>query len=130
MAQEPTRTKLYEHGTESMVCEMYNEEIIYLILEYIRKRNEAWAERANSERPVQEPWSRWAVDEIIGELKLDQTSYPDEIVRRFIQRMAKYAEVAEPERRVLYVTAQHTAEDLYSYLFGEGNQNRKEKLPF
>jgi hypothetical protein len=109
---------------------MYNEEIIYLILEYIRKHNDAWVEHTRTERPVQEPWSRWAVDEIIGELKLDQTSYPDEIVRRFIQRMAKYAEVAEPERRVLYATAKHTAEDLYSYLFGEENRNRKEKIPF
>ena len=113
-----------------MVYEMYNEEIIYLILEYIRKHNDAWEAHARNNRPVQEPWSRWAIDEIIGELKLDQTSYPDEIVRRFIQRMAKYAEVSEPERRVLYTTAQHTAEDLYSYLFGEENRNRKEKIPF
>lgn len=113
-----------------MVCEMYNEEIIYLILEYVRKRNDEWEKQANSERPIQEPWSRWAVDEIIGELKLDQTSYPDEIVRRFIQRMGKYADVAEPERRSLYTTAQRTAESLYSYLFSEENSSRKEELPF
>ena len=113
-----------------MVYEMFNEEIIYLILEYIRKKNEAWTEKSKLDRPVQEPWSRWAVDEIIGELKLDQTSYPDEIIRRFIQRMGKYAEVAEPERKPLYITAQHTAEDLYSYLFSEENKTRKENIPF
>ena len=108
---------------------MFNhEDIIYRILEYIQVKNKEWAKQAESARPIQQPWSRWAVDEIIGELKLDESSYADEVVRRFIVRMQQYEDVAEPERKSLYRTAKSTVEELYSYLFGE--KHEKENTPF
>ena len=107
-----------------------HEDTIYRILEYIQWKERLWNEQAMQSRPVQEPWSRWAVDEIIGELKLDEGSYADEVIRRFINNMNKYAEVAEPERRQLYEIAKITAEDLYSYLFGETKGTGKESIPF
>ena len=109
---------------------MFNhEDTIYRILEYIQFKNKQWREQYKNTRPVQEPWSRWAVDEIIGELKLDESSYSDEVIKHFIDRMGKYAEVAEPERRSLYQTAQATAQDLYSYLFSTKTDG-KETIPF
>lgn len=107
-----------------------HEDIIYRILTYIQLKERLWKEQAKESRPVQEPWSRWAVDEIIGELKLDESSYSDEVIRRFINNMGKYAEVAEPERRQLYEIAKITAEDLYSYLFAETKGTGKESIPF
>jgi len=107
---------------------MFNEETIYQILNYIRKKENDWSKQFSESRPVQEPWSRWAVDEIISQLKLDNTSYPDEIVRHFISLMKKYEEVAEPERKSLFRIAKNTAEELYSYLFGE--KHEKENIPF
>ena len=101
---------------------MFHEDTIYLILEYIDKKDKEATNAIMSDNPVQMPFSRWAVYEIIGELKMDYTSYPDEIVRRFINLMKKYEEVAEPERKALFRTAIATAEDLYSYLFGEGKE--------
>ena len=109
---------------------MFNEETIYYILEYIHKKGKEIREQALLDPPVQVPFSRWAIDEIIGELKLDCTSYPDEIIRRFINNMRKYEEVAEPERKNLYNTAISTAQDLYSYLFEGENDVRKESIPF
>lgn len=110
---------------------MYNhEDTIYRILTYIQEKNEAWLAKAKVSRPVQDPWSNWAVYEIIGELKMDEGSYADEVIRRFINLMTKYEEVAEPERKMLFRTAKTTAEDLYSYLFGDGQVEGKEKLPF
>lgn len=107
-----------------------HEDTIYRILEYIQWKERERNEQAMRSRPIQEPWSRWAVDEIIGELKLDESSYSEEIIRRFINNMGKYAEVAEPERRQLYEIAKTTAEDLYSYLFGETKGTGKETIPF
>ena len=104
-----------------------HEDTIYLILEYIRKKNREFDEQAMSERPIQTPFSRWAIDEILSEIKYDMTSYPDEVIRNFMRNMKRYEEVAEPERRMLYETAYNTAEDLYSYLFED---NRKESIPF
>ena len=95
-----------------------NEEIIYSIVEgYMPKKNKEFEEQSKSDRPVQTPFSRWAIDEIVSELKYDMTSYPDEVIRNFMQNMKRYQEVAEPERRMLYETAYNTAKDLYSYLF-------------
>ena len=107
-----------------------HEDIIYRILEYIQWKERERIEQSRRSRPVQEPWSRWAVDEIIGELKLDESSYSDEVIRHFISNMAKYAEVAEPERRQLYEIAKATAEDLYSYLFVDSKGTGKESIPF
>lgn len=109
---------------------VYNhEDTIYLILEYVQKKEAAMLAENQKRRAVQEPWSSWAVYEIIGELKMDENSYADEVVRRFIRLMDQYEEVAEPERKTLFRTAKATAEDLYSYLFEEGNK-RKETIPF
>lgn len=95
-----------------------HEETIFLIVEkYLPRKNREFYAQAMSDHPVQTPFSRWAVDEIISELKYDMTSYPDEIIRNFMQNMKRYEEVAEPERRMLYETAYNTAKDLYSYLF-------------
>lgn len=107
-----------------------HEDTIYRILEYIQWKERERNEQVMRSRPIQEPWSRWAVDEIIGELKLDESSYSEEIIRRFINNMGKYAEVAEPERRQLYEIAKKTAEDLYSYLFAETKGTGKESIPF
>lgn len=107
-----------------------HEDTIYRILEYIRWKERERNEQAMRSRPVQEPWSRWAVDEIIGELKLDESSYSDEVIRHFIDNMRKYSEVAEPERKQLYNIAKMTAEDLYSFLFGENKGTGKESIPF
>lgn len=107
-----------------------HEDTIYRILEYIQWKERERNEQAMRSRPIQEPWSRWAVDEIIGELKLDESSYSEEVIRRFINNMGKYAEVAEPERRQLYEIAKTTAEDLYSYLFAETKGTGKESIPF
>ena len=104
---------------------MFNEETIYSILEYIDKRDQEATDAVMSDNPVQVPFSRWAVYEIIGELKMDYTSYPDEVVRRFINLMKKYEEVAEPERKALFRTAKATAEDLYSYLFGDRKETNE-----
>lgn len=110
---------------------MYNEDIIYSIVEgYMPLKNKEFEIQANYDPPVQTPFSRWAVDEIIGELKLYSTAYPDEIIREFIKKMNKYEEVAEPERKLLYRTARTTAEDLYSYLFDKKRDNGKETFPF
>lgn len=100
---------------------MFNEETIYSILEYKQKKEKEFQEQALSDDPQQTPFSQWAVEEIIGELKLDYTRYPDEIVRNFISLMDKYEEVSEPERRPLFRTARETAKDLYSYLFDDKN---------
>lgn len=107
-----------------------NEDTIYIILQYVQKKGKEIHEQAMLDPPVQVPFSRWAVDEIVSEMKLDCTSYPDEIIRRFISNMRKYEEVAEPERRSLYSTAITTAQDLYSYLFEGENDVRKESIPF
>lgn len=105
-----------------------HEDTIYRIVEYTQFKNREWAEQAKNERPIQQPWSRWAIDEVIGELKLDESSYANEIVQRFISRMRQYEDVAEPERKALYRTARNTVEELYSYLFGE--KHEKENIPF
>lgn len=105
-----------------------HEETIYLILnEYMPKKDREFDVQVNSDRPVQTPFSRWAVEEIISELKYDIASYPDEVIRNFMSNMKRYEEVAEPERRMLYETAYNTAKDLYSYLFEDG---RKESAQF
>ena len=105
-----------------------HEDIIYLVLEYVQKKNRDFEEQAMSDRPIQVPFSRWAIEEIIGELKFDMESYPDEVIRNFMRNMKKYEDVAEPERRTLYETAYNTAKDLYSYLFED--DKRKESIPF
>lgn len=103
---------------------MYNhEDTIYRILNYIREKDEQWLKDAQNSRPIQDPWSNWAVYEIIGELKMDESNYADEVIRRFINLMHKYEEVAEPERKELFRTARATAEELYSYLFCERRVN-------
>jgi hypothetical protein len=107
-----------------------HEDTIYRILEYIQSKKEETIVKNKTSRPVQEPWSRWAVDEIIGELKLNENCYADEIIREFINRMGKYAEFAEPERKSLYQTAQATAQDLYSCLFPISDTDGKETIPF
>lgn len=96
-----------------------HEETIYFTLEYLKLKDREFEEQAKSDRPIQTPFSRWAIEEIIGELKYDTTSYPDEVIRNFMRNMKRYEEVAEPERRMLYETAYRTAEDLYSYLFDD-----------
>jgi len=101
-----------------------HEDIVYSILEYMNIKNKEFGEQCKLDRPVQTPFSRWAIDEIISELKYDMTNYPDEVIRNFMKNMKRYEEVAEPERRMLYRTAYSTAKDLYSYLFG------KESIPF
>lgn len=98
-----------------------HEDTIYRILEYIKVKDDEWKHQLEDLHPVQEPWSRWAIDEIIGELKLNEHNYSNEVIRGFIHNMDKYAEVAEPERKALYLTAKTTAEDLYLYLFGKEN---------
>ncbi len=94
-----------------------HEEIIFQIVHYLELRRDVEYEEAHMNPPVQSPFSRWAVNAIIDELKEDETSYPDEIVRRFISLMQKYEDAAEPERKRLFQIARETAENLYSYLF-------------
>lgn len=101
-----------------------HEDIIYSIVEgYIPQKNKEFCEQASLERPVQTPFSRWAVDEIISELKYDMQAYPDEVIQNFMRNMKRYGEVAEPERKMLYETAYNTAKDLYSYLFDKGKES-------
>lgn len=107
-----------------------HEDTIYRILEYVQVKNDEWVRNAQKSRPVQDPWSNWAVYEIIGELKMDEQSYSCEVIDRFINLMKKYEEVAEPERKTLFRTARATAEELYLYLFGPHDDNRKENVPF
>lgn len=107
-----------------------HEDTIYRILEYIQLKNSEWEKRNKDERPVQDPWSNWAVYEIIGELKLDESSYANEIIQRFIDLMGKYEQFAEPERKMIYRTARSTAQELYSYLFETKRETRKETIPF
>lgn len=106
-----------------------HEDTIYLVLQYTQKKLAEFDAQAISDRPIQTPFSRWALDEIVSELKYDMTSYPDEVIRGFIDNMKRYEEVAEPERRSLYRIARETAIDLYSYLFESGNEG-KENIPF
>lgn len=106
-----------------------HEETIFMILQYLERRNDVEYEEAHMNPPVQTPFSRWAINTIIGELKEDWTSYPDEIIRRFISLMDKYEEAAEPERKLLFQIARETAEGLYSYLFSCDN-TVKESTPF
>lgn len=109
-------------GSTEYEVKMYgHEDTIYRILEYIKLKDDEWKHQLEDLHPVQEPWSRWAIDEIIGELKLNEYNYSNEVIRGFIHNMDKYAEVAEPERKALYLTAKTTAEDLYLYLFGKEN---------
>lgn len=91
-----------------------NEDIVYRIKEFIKKKND---QLYLEERPKQEPFSKWAIDEIIYELQNDYVRYPDEIIKNYIRLMITYEEYAEIERKLLYRTARKTAEELYSYLF-------------
>lgn len=104
-----------------------HEDTIYSIVQYIEKKRHEFDEQALSDHPIQTPFSRWAIDEIISELKYDMVNYPDEVIKNFMCNMKRYEEVAEPERRMLYQTAYKTAKDLYSYLF---ESNGKETIPF
>ena len=94
-----------------------NDDIIYLVHQFVREQGHSAI--YGNERPVQKPFSMWAIDEIIFEL---ETSYelPDEIIRRFISLMIIYEDAAEIERKVLFRTARNTAKELYSYLFERG----------
>lgn len=91
-----------------------NDDIIYMIHDYVKRKEN---ERLYKDRPIQCPFSRWAIDEIIYELQMDCTSYPDEILRKYIHLMDLYEDVAEVERKMLFRTARDTISDLYSYLF-------------
>lgn len=106
-----------------------NEETIYMITQYMEHRHEVEHEEAFMNPPVQSPFSMWAIEEIIDYLREDYTSYPDEVIRKFISLMDKYEAAAEPERKSLFRIAKNTAKDLYSYLF-EGNNVVKESIPF
>lgn len=92
-----------------------NEDIIYRIQEYVSARGRA--DVFENERPVQRPFSIWAVDEIIYDLRTNYMLLPDEIIRNYISLMQTYEEYAEVERKTLYRTARETAAELYSYLF-------------
>ena len=91
-----------------------NEDIIYLVKEFIKKHDETVLA---PDRPEQKPFSRWAMNEIIYELESDYSSYPDEIIRKYIRLMGIYENAAEIERKNLFRIASDTAKDLYSYLF-------------
>lgn len=92
-----------------------NEDIIYRIHEYVSKRGRS--DIFENERPVQRPFSMWAVDELICELRTTYDRFPDEIIRNYISLMNTYEEYAEVERKVLYRTARETAKEIYAYLF-------------
>lgn len=92
-----------------------NEDIIYRIQEYVTARGHA--DIFENERPIQRPFSMWAVDEIIYDLRTNYTLFPDEIIRNYISLMRTYEEYAEVERKTLYRTAMETTAEIYAYLF-------------
>lgn len=91
-----------------------NEDIICQIHDYIKHKDD---DIPLSARPVQRPFSLWAVNEIIFDLKTNYTSYPDEIIRNFIHLMDIYEDAAEIERKKLFQIARDTAKGICSYLF-------------
>lgn len=93
-----------------------NDQIIELVERYAQTRE---SEKYSGDRPLQRPFSRWAIDEIVWNLKTDDTNYADDIIRNFISLMRTYRDAAEVERKKLFETAIDTAEDLYSFLFDE-----------
>lgn len=92
-----------------------NEDIIYRIQEYVRKRGHSDIFETN--RPIQRPFSMWAVDELIYELQNCYDRFPDEVFRNYISLMRTYEEYAEVERKTLYRIARETAAEIYSYVF-------------
>lgn len=104
---------------------MADEDIIFVVQDFVQLRENAIYQQRMKGRPVQRPWSKWAIEEILWELRQDETRYPDEVIRNFISLMDKYEEIAEPGRKELYRVAGNTARDLYSYVFEE-ERERKE----
>lgn len=91
-----------------------NAPILLDIDKYVQSRE---SNKYSGDRPIQKPFSRWAIEEIVWNLQMDNSGYADDIIRHFISLMKMYKDAAEVERKMLYQTAIDTAEDLYSYLF-------------
>ena len=91
-----------------------NEDIIYLVQEFVTQKER---EAAAKDPPEQPPLSRWAIEEIIYELKTNYDSYPDDILRRYMRLMDIYEGAAEIERKMLFRTAKTTINELFYFLF-------------
>lgn len=91
-----------------------NDDIIFLIREYVSHKEQ---EAMSKNPPEQIPFSRWAIEEVIYELKTNYELYPDDILRKYMRLMDIYEESAEIERKMLYRTAKNTIKELFEFLF-------------